>query len=150
MSQVAEIQAILDANRFAVLATQREGQPHTGLVAITPIDGIRTLLFATYRSTRKYRNISLNGRVSLFFGDRAAEPLGSHRHPVLTAHGFASVAPDNERDELASAHVERHHDLLKLLASTDSALVRVRVAAYQLVHNVDDVRWYDLSDCMPI
>lgn len=150
MSQVAEIQAILDASRFAVLATQREGQPHTSLVATTPVDGIQTLLFATYRSTRKYRNLLLNGRVALFFGDRAAEPLGAQCHSVLTAHGLASIAPDDERGELASVHLKRHPSLHKLLASTDSVLLRVRVAAYQLAHSIDDVRWFDLSDCTPL
>jgi len=149
-SQVAEIQAVLDASRFAVLATQKEGQPHTSLVATTPIDGVRTLLFATYRSTRKYRNLSLNGHVSLFFGDRAAEPFGVHCHPVLTAHGLASMASDDERGGLASAHLERHPGLRKLLASTDSVLFRVRVAAYQLTHSIDDVRWFTVSDCTPI
>jgi len=150
MSQLTEIQDIVATNRYAVLATQREGQPHTSLVAITPIDGVHTLLFATYRSTRKYRSISMDGRVSLFFDNRAAKPFGTDRHTLLTAHGFAAEAPADERCKLAETHANRHPDLLNLLASTDSALVCVRVDAYQLVYSIDDVRWYDPSTWAPM
>lgn len=145
MKEEQDILDTLDANQFAVLATQSEGQPHTSLVAITPIDGVRTLLFATYRSTRKYRSISMDGRVSLFFGAQATEPFVTQR-PLLTAHGFASEAPDDKRREMAAAHADRHPYLLDLLGSTDAALVCVEVAAYQLVRSIDDVRWYDPSN----
>jgi nitroimidazol reductase NimA-like FMN-containing flavoprotein (pyridoxamine 5'-phosphate oxidase superfamily) len=145
MREQEAIRDILDANRLAVLATQREGQPHTSLVAITPIEGIRSLVFATHRKTLKYRNISIDGRVSLFFGDHATDFLGAHR-TLLTAHGFALEAPEDKRSELATAHADRHPYLLALLGSTDAALVCVNVKAYQLVHSIDDVRWYNPSD----
>ena len=145
MNEQQAIQHILDANRFAVFATQREGQPHTSLVAITPIEGIRTLLFATHRSTLKYRNISIDGRVSLFFGDHATESRVTHR-TLLTAQGLASEAPDDKRSKLATVHADRHPYLIELMASTDAALVCVNVKAYKLVRGIDDVRWYDLSN----
>ena len=52
----SEIQRVLDTRRFAILATQSDGQPHTSLMAFTPMDGIRYLIVATYRDTLKYRN----------------------------------------------------------------------------------------------
>ena len=43
--------SLLNSVGFAVLATERAGQPHTSLVAITPVDGWHRLVFATYRDT---------------------------------------------------------------------------------------------------
>ena len=56
---------MLRASRFAVLATEGNGQPHASLIAITPTQDIRSLLFATYRNTRKYLNISCNSQVAV-------------------------------------------------------------------------------------
>ena len=45
MSEQFDIKAcvveVLQARRFAVLATEREGQPHSSLVAITPLGCFR-------------------------------------------------------------------------------------------------------------
>jgi len=136
---------MLDAVGFAVLATQRDGQPHTSLVAITPVDGVRKLLFATYRSTRKYHSLSLDGRVSLFLLDPTAGAFEAQR-TVLSAHGLAAEAPVDRRTALASLHAARHPFLCELLRSEDTALICVDVAAYQLVRGIDDACWYDLSN----
>ena len=42
-----DIVSLLNSVGFAVLATERAGQPHTSLVAITPVDGWHRLVFAT-------------------------------------------------------------------------------------------------------
>ena len=58
------INGILQNSQFAVLATDGNGQPHASLIAITPLENSRQLVFATYRNTHKYRNISLNSKVA--------------------------------------------------------------------------------------
>jgi len=50
------IQTLLNNTGFAVLATENAGQPHTSLIAITPLDAGKRLVFATYRNTRKFEN----------------------------------------------------------------------------------------------
>jgi uncharacterized pyridoxamine 5'-phosphate oxidase family protein len=54
------IENILKLNKFAVLATESEGQPHVSLIAITPFGSTHQLIFATYRNTLKYRNLAHN------------------------------------------------------------------------------------------
>lgn len=51
---------IFKTSRFAVLATEGDGQPHASLIGITPIEGYRKMIFATYRNTRKYTNLNNN------------------------------------------------------------------------------------------
>jgi nitroimidazol reductase NimA-like FMN-containing flavoprotein (pyridoxamine 5'-phosphate oxidase superfamily) len=140
-----EIERLLAAHRFAVLATLSEKQPHTSLVAFTSTEGIARLVFATYRSTRKFRGLRKNGRVALFIGDRGAATSREERdRSLLTAHGVAFEVCSDERAELSAAHLRRHPDLTAFLASPEAALVRVDVTAYQLVGSIDDVRWLDL------
>lgn len=56
---------------FGVLATEHAGQPHTSLIAITPLDHGQRLLFATYRNTRKFSNLMHNKRVSVLMDGRS-------------------------------------------------------------------------------
>ena len=59
------IRRVLERNRLAVLATQRDGQPHASLMAFTPLEGLRFLAFATYRGTLKYESIQQDRRVAV-------------------------------------------------------------------------------------
>jgi heme iron utilization protein len=59
------IEEVFHNSRFAVLATEGDGQPHTSLIAITPVNGFRHLVFATYRNTLKYRNLVNNSKVAV-------------------------------------------------------------------------------------
>jgi general stress protein 26 len=145
-SRESDIQRILDANRFAVLATQRGGQPHTSLVAFTPVDGIRQLVFATYRSTRKFESLLESHQVALFIGGQVSKPHEACGRTLLTAHGTASVVPPDEKAHMSHQHKMRHPDLDALLSSPESALITVDVTAYQLVNDIEDVHWFEVTD----
>lgn len=145
-SRERDIQRILDANRFAVLATQSGGQPHTSLVAYTPLDGIRRLVFATYRSTRKFKSLLESRYVALFIGGQAANSYEVSGRTFVTAHGIASVVSPDEKSRLSHEHKMRHPDLKIPLSSPEAALVSVDVTAYQLVDDIENVRWFDLTD----
>ena len=141
-----QIQEVLERSRLAVLATHGSGQPHASLVAFTPTGGVRHLIFATHRDTRKYRNILADPRVAVLIGAR--DDFGSRpdRRLVLTALGEATEIPEVERPAALSAHAARHPDLQEFFRSTDCALLRVSVQAYQVVAGFDDVQWYQVQD----
>jgi len=145
-SRERDIQRILDAHRFAVLATQRGGQPHTSLVAYTPLDGIRQLAFATYRSTRKFKSLLENHQVALFIGGQAASSHEVGERTLLTAHGMALEVSPDEKARVSHEHQMRHPDLQTFLSSPEAALVLVDVTAYQLVNDIEDVHWFHLTD----
>ena len=144
MNTSDEIQHVLDASRFAVMATQHEGQPHASLMAFAPMDGIRYLIVATYRATLKYTSLSKDGRVAVLIDNRNAADSSAHRDLVITAHGIASEVPGDERSAVAQVYLARHPDFGTFLASADCALLRVAVNAYEVVGSTDDVLWYDL------
>ena len=140
------IQSVLDANRFAILATQDDGQPHTSLMAFTPMDGIRYLIVATYRNTLKHCNIMKNNRVAILVENRKESGYATHRDLVLTAHGIASELRSGDHEAAAQAHLSRHSDLSEFLLSPDCVLLRIAVTAYEVVGGTDDVLWYKLPD----
>ncbi len=140
------IRRVLERNRFAVLATQRNGQPHASLIAFTPLEGLRFLGFATYRDTLKYESIREDRRVAILIEDREGDASRSNRRLVLTAVGEAIETPEEDRQAHIVTHLARHPDLERFLNSPDCEFVRVAVHAYQVVSGIDDVRWYTIGE----
>lgn len=132
---------------FGVLATEQAGQPHTSLIAITPLDNGQRLLFATYRNTRKYNNLTHNKRVSVLMDGR--RPVGQCSTPtcvVLSAVGCVQDIGVTAYPTLLNAHLQRHPDLLTFTQAPDCVLLEVVVEAYQVVNGIDDVRWWRAQD----
>jgi nitroimidazol reductase NimA-like FMN-containing flavoprotein (pyridoxamine 5'-phosphate oxidase superfamily) len=140
------IRRVLERNRFAVLATQRDGQPHASLMAFTPLEGLRFLAFATYRQTVKYASIQQDRRVAILVEDRDRDVRHAGGRLVLTALGEAIETPLEERQAHLATHAARHPDLQRFLSSPECEFIRVAVNAYQVVGGVDDVRWYRLAE----
>jgi len=139
------VEAALQSSRFGVLATEGYGQPHASLIAITPVEGCRQLVFATYRSTRKFRNLAHNGKVAILFDVGNTDRSGLQKSYVITAFGNAKEILTEENDSTLSAHLKRHPDLGPFLQSTDCALFLVTVEAYQVVRGIDDVMWWPVD-----
>ena len=144
-----EIKHVLDVSRFAVMATQQEGQPHASLMAFTPMNGIQHLIIATYRTTLKYSNLSKDGRVAVLINNYIATGPSKYRDLVITAHGIATEVTVDDRDAVKQAYLARHPDFDDFLASSDCALLRVLVSAYEVVGSTEDVQWHRL-DAAPL
>ncbi len=141
------IQKLLNTTDLAVLATENAGQPHTSLIAITPVDEGRRLVFATYRNTRKFTNLMQNQRVSVLMdGSRRDSQDGTATSFVLSAVGRAQEVNATSRACLLGAHLEKHPDLATFTQAPDCVLLEVVVEAYQVVHGIDDVTWWCVDD----
>lgn len=138
---------LLNSAGFAVLATEAAGQPHTSLVAITPVDEGQGLLFATYRNTRKFTNLMKNQRVSLLVDGRSCEsPAGAPNSFVLSAVGRVQEINPAKRTCLLGAHLQKHPDLARFTQAADCVLLEVVVESYQVVRGIDDVTWWCVDD----
>ena len=139
------VRAVLESRRFAVLATEGNGQPHASLMAIASTSDLRALVFGTYRDTTKYRNLERNGRVALLIDGRG-DPDSSQGSPVVvTVLGEARELEGAARQEALQMLVARHPELAEFASSPACALMRVDVAAYQLARGVDDVQWWSIK-----
>jgi nitroimidazol reductase NimA-like FMN-containing flavoprotein (pyridoxamine 5'-phosphate oxidase superfamily) len=54
------LRALLESQRFAVLATEDQGQPFASLMAFAATDDLRHMVILTERTTRKYANLKSN------------------------------------------------------------------------------------------
>ena len=88
-----DIQRALAASRFAALATQEDGQPHTSLMAFTPLDGIKQLIIATYRATLKYRSLRKDGRVAVLIDGRVLAESKDRPEIVKIAKPYKMKSP---------------------------------------------------------
>ena len=132
---------------FGVLATEHAGQPHTSLIAITPLDDGQRLLFATYRNTRKFNNLTSNKRVSVLMDGRSRVGYcGTPTCFVLSAVGRVQEIGAVSYPTLLSAHVQHHTDLDDFTQDPDCVLLEVLVGAYQVVNGIDDVSWWRVED----
>jgi len=137
-----EIRALLDRRKFAVLATQQDGQPHASFMAFTPVDGIKRLVFSTYRKTRKYESLIKDGRAALLIGS-GIEPFEQQRTGlIVTAHGNVSDVLSNSRQSMLMSHIQRHPEFEEFFSSPECAFIVMKISNYQLVTSTDEVRWY--------
>lgn len=137
------IQALLDTTGFAVLATENAGQPHTSLIAITPLDEGQRLVFATHRNTRKFTNLIQNKRVSMRMDGRCGEGSGGAAAGfILSAVGQVQEIDAAKQPQLLVAHLQKHPDLASFTQAPDAVLLEVVVEAYQVVHGIEDATWW--------
>jgi uncharacterized pyridoxamine 5'-phosphate oxidase family protein len=135
------IQGALQTCRFAILATESDGQPHTSLIAITPFENFRQLIFATYRNTLKYRNILNNNKVAVLIESRDANMKGPPKSIVLTIIGHTEEIVMEDNESAYQAHLKKHPEMESFMLSSDCALIRVIAQSYQVVHGIDEISW---------
>ena len=142
MTVCEEIRTLLAERKYAVLATQSDGQPHASLMAFTPVEDIKRLVFATYRKTQKYSNIIKDGHAALLIGS-GIEPFEQERAGlIVTAHGIVSDALSHSHQSMLMSHIERHPEFEEFFSSPECALIVMEISNYQLVTSTDEVRWF--------
>jgi hypothetical protein len=82
--------------------------------------------------TTKYRNISIDPRVSILLDNRANIESDFKNAFALTALGTANEIEDTDRAELTNLYLEKHTYLKDFVNSPQSVLIRVDVKEYIL------------------
>ena len=133
------VKRVFVSQRFAVLATQFEGQPYSNLVAFAEADDLRSLLFVTSRNTRKYSNTVANKKVALLIDSRINQESDLNNAIAITALGtIEEVAPDN-KGCLSGIYLTKHPKLEDFLYKPSNAFMNVAVSEY-IVASFEGVR----------
>jgi len=128
------LKRLLDTQSLAVLATRdNAGHPYCNLVAFASCDEMKSLLFATPRTTQKYKNLSFDTRVALLVDSRNNEESDFHDASAATALGTASELTGSEWEEKASLYLAKHPHLKEFVSSPTCALFRVTVETFYVV-----------------
>lgn len=134
-SLAARIGRLLASERYAVLATQGEGQPYGSLVAFAASEDLSSIVFSTPVTTRKFRLLEGCDRVAVVVDSRSAHASTSASDlmafEAVTATGKAvRVEPGPELERWADVLIRRHPHLAPFVRSPSSALFRVKVVRY--------------------
>ncbi len=133
------VKSLFESQRFAVLATDDQGQPHTSLMAFAASDDLKQLIVATKRGTRKYANLKSNRRVALLVDNRANEASDVHKAVAVTVVGQAQEIDGDEGARLSELYLDRHPYLTEFTRSPACALVQVQVESYQIVTQISKI-----------
>jgi len=68
---------VLTSQNLAVPATHGDGQPYCSLVGFAAPPDLKSLVFATMRSTRKFGNLKANPQVAMMIDTRKPPPTGT-------------------------------------------------------------------------
>ncbi len=118
---------------FAVLATDDGGKPYTSLITFAFTPDMKTVLFATPRNTRKYKNIIHSAHVSLLVDNRSKKQKNLLATEAITIIGIAKPVKKGKKwDELATILLLKHPDLEEFFNSPTTALIAVDIS--QCVH----------------
>lgn len=143
MTQAALVKQHLDelfaTQRLAVLATEKDGRPYASLVAFQAETNLRTITFATPRSTRKFANLCANPHVALLINSSTNDPSDFHKAMAVTAQGRVEVLNESQKAVRQKPYLQKHPYLAEFVASPTCALICVHIRSYYLVKNFQHV-----------
>lgn len=130
------IQDLFSTQRVGVLATLSDQSPYCNLVAFTPDDDLKILLFATPRATQKYRNVMHSHRVAFLVDNRTGGGIDFTEGIAVTALGTVHEAPPEKDPMLRQHHCRRHTALSGFILHPDCALLVMQVDIYIVTRGV--------------
>ena len=134
------VQSVLDSQLFCILSTQgEEHDPHLSIVSFARTDGLETVIFATPRGTRKYGNLIRRPRTALFFDNRNNGIEDIEEVYGIEGCGTASEVPAGEAATYREIFVRKYPELTSFVDSETTALMKVSMERYEIVHQFQNV-----------
>jgi heme iron utilization protein len=130
---------LLESQRLGVLSTHFHGQPYSSLVAFASSENLRKIYFATPKSTRKFRNLTQDHRVSMLVDNRSNEISDFHHAMAVTVLGSAREVQGSEKEAAKNIYLVKHPYLTDFVKSASCALVVLDVDKYILVSRFQEV-----------
>ncbi|MFC1539065.1 pyridoxamine 5'-phosphate oxidase family protein [Candidatus Latescibacterota bacterium] len=133
------LRELFSFQKLCVLSTLNERQPYVNLIGFYVNDNLDEIVFATYRSTRKFSNISANSHVSVLIDSRSNRDADFQTAIAATAIGVAEEVTGIDRDRLQSLFLKKYPHLHDFVTSPSCALMRINVERYIIVNKFQHV-----------
>jgi nitroimidazol reductase NimA-like FMN-containing flavoprotein (pyridoxamine 5'-phosphate oxidase superfamily) len=134
-----DLKKLLASQPLAVLATQGQGQPYVTLVAFASSSDLKSLYFATTRSTRKYANLSADSRVAMLVDNRSNKASDFRWAMAATATGRAMEVASGQRAAALELYLAKHPHLRDFVSAPTCAFCEIRVQIYFVVTRFQNV-----------
>jgi len=139
------LKELFATQKLAVLATQEPEQPYLSLMAFAATEDLSTLIVATYRGTRKYRNIINAPRVTLLVDSRTNRAQDFAEALAVTILGEAREVALAEKSLFLELFLRRHPQLRDFATQPECALIKVKVSKYLAVRRFQEVLELDMT-----
>jgi len=133
------LKKLLESQPLAVLSTQGMGQPYASLVAFASSNDLKSLYFATTRSTRKYANLLGDSRVALLVDNRSNKASDFRWAMAATATGKAKEVNARKRGKALDLYLAKHPHLREFVHSPTCAFCEIRVQTFFVVTRFQSV-----------
>jgi nitroimidazol reductase NimA-like FMN-containing flavoprotein (pyridoxamine 5'-phosphate oxidase superfamily) len=134
-----DLRGLLRSQPLAVLATQNQGQPYASLVAFSSSNDLKSLYFATTRSTRKYANLSVDPRVAMLVDNRSNQTSDFRWAMAATVTGKAKEVEQEERASALDLYLAKHPHLRDFVQAPTCAFCEIRVQTFFVVTRFQNV-----------
>jgi len=131
---------------ICVLATVSGATPHCSLMAYTTDEACTEVYMATYRTTKKFKNLMENPSVSLLI-DTREEHKGAHRPEAkaMTVSGTLERLEDDQKRERAKARLlSRHPHLKEFLDHPDAEVICIKIRSFLLLDGLTDAHFEEM------
>lgn len=134
-----ELGRMIHGQYYAVLATDREGQPQTNLVVFVCSDDLKCIVFITPRGSQKYRNIIINPLISLFIDNRTNGSADIFNATGVSVQGKCRILGEDDRQVWRDRYIQKHSDLNQFIADPENVMIGVDVHRYIVVNRFQSV-----------
>jgi nitroimidazol reductase NimA-like FMN-containing flavoprotein (pyridoxamine 5'-phosphate oxidase superfamily) len=131
---------------ICVLATVSGEKPHCSLMAYTTDEDCSEIYMATYRSTKKFKNLTENPSASLLI-DTREEHMGSQRPEAkaLTVSGAFQRLEDNQKKAWVKARLlSRHPHLREFLDHPDAEVICIKIHSFLLLDGLTNAHFQEI------
>ncbi|MCD4820611.1 MAG: pyridoxamine 5'-phosphate oxidase family protein [Methanococcoides sp.] len=131
------LRQVLMEQGLAVLATEKEGDPYTNLIAFAATEDFKKLFFVTPRFTRKYSNIQLSHNASILIDNRSNTISDFKDATAVNAMG--AIREVDKEPSFVDQYLSKQPHLEKFLKSPSSAMMMMEVKKYIIATSFQNV-----------
>ena len=135
-----KVKALLAGQGLGVLATtDPDGHPYASLIAFAAKAENTTLYFVTPRATRKFANLTHDGRVALLVNNSVNQPVDFHAAVAATILGNARPLDPDERERRLSVYLKKHPYLKQFATAPSCAMFAIDITGVTMVQKFQSV-----------
>lgn len=131
------LEELLNSQVTGVIATEKDHQPYTNLVAFSFSENLKKIYFATPMSTTKYKNLVGNPHVSLLIDTRKNNREDFSDSTAITVLGICRGLSGIIKDEILGIHSVRLPGLREFLKNEMMAIMEIEVNKYIITNGLD-------------
>lgn len=134
-----QLKMLIDSQNFAVLSTQKNGQPYANLMAFAVTENFDQIIFLTSNTTRKYDNLTSNPRAAILINNSQNLADDTKTATSVTATGITTTINNDDRKTLEALYLKKHPHMKDFSESPTTALVSLAVESYIMVSQFENV-----------